>query len=130
MGMTTEPVSHNLPRWTFADRIRKIRREQARLSQAAFAARLGVGDKAYAAWETGSNNPGDIVGIAQRIEHEFGVPAAWTLGLMPDTQPGPRPGGRPDGGHPAGPDPLDELTRAKRRRHARVPHTRGYPKAA
>lgn len=129
MGMTTESVSHNLPRWTFADRIRKVRREMAHLSQAAFANRIGVGDKAYAAWETGSNNPGDIVDVAQRIEQEFGVPAAWTLGLIPDTQPGPRPDGGPAGGHPDH-AALDELTEAKRKRHARVTHTRGYTKAA
>lgn len=127
--MTTEPVSHYLPRWTFADRIRKIRREQA-LSQAAFAARIGVKDKAYAAWETGSNNPGDIVEVARRIEQEFGIPAAWTLGLMPDTQPGPRPDRGPDGGRPRRPrSGLDELTEAKRRR-AGVSGTDRYPNAA
>lgn len=53
------------------------------MSQAEFAAILGVGDKTYSAWESGKNTPqgSKLVPVAQRIELAFKVPAWWTLGL-------------------------------------------------
>jgi transcriptional regulator with XRE-family HTH domain len=119
--MTSESISHHFPRWTFADRLRKVRRE-AGLSQAEFAAQIGVKDKAYGAWEIGANNPSDIVAVAQRIELAFGVPAAWMLGLVADEGAPPPPPERPRGSGNAAPrgdgDRLRQLTEAKRRRHA------------
>lgn len=82
--MTTQPSDPGwrVPEWTFADRLRKIRRETG-LTQAAFAERIGAKDKAYGAWEAGANQPGDIVSVAKRIEMAFRVPATWVLGLGP-----------------------------------------------
>lgn len=81
----------HVPQWTFGDRIRKVRRD-AGLSQEAFANKIGRGDKAVAAWESGRNTPDDIVTVAQRIQLALGVPATWVLGLD-----GQAPNG-PDGG--------------------------------
>lgn len=81
MDMSTQPEQRNwTPEWSFADRLRKIRRE-AHFQQDDFAARLGVNENQYKAWESGRNNPRDIVSIAKRIELLTGVPAQWTLGL-------------------------------------------------
>jgi transcriptional regulator with XRE-family HTH domain len=81
-----------VPTWTFADRIRKARREM-RLSQTAFAERLGVGEKAYASWEAGASRPGKPVEIAERLEQATGWDRAWFLGWLdtPSTPPDPTP---------------------------------------
>lgn len=71
----------SVPAWTFADRIRKARRE-AHLSQAAFAERIGVGRQALASWEAGAARPGDLVEVARAVEREFHFSAAWLLGLV------------------------------------------------
>ena len=76
------------PRWTFGDRVRRIRRDH-KMTQAEFAVRLGVGDRSVAAWESDRNEPEQIVEMARRIEGAFGVPAAWVLGIAE----GPHPGG-------------------------------------
>lgn len=68
------------PAWTFAERIRKIRRD-AGMTQAAFGEALGVKDRSIAAYETGQNKPGDMVAFARKVEDAFGVDPAWTLGL-------------------------------------------------
>src|SRR5438067_254491 len=72
---------NNLPEWNLADRIRKIRRDH-HLTQEAMAQRLGTKAVTLAAWEESRNRPKDVVGLAQTIEREFGVPAAWTLGVL------------------------------------------------
>ena len=36
----------------------------------------------FSAWEAGRSRPHDITEIAQTIERVFGVPAAWTLGVL------------------------------------------------
>ena len=77
-----------MPEWTFGDRIRKIRRE-LRLNQVEFADAIGRGDKAVAAWESGTNAPEDIVSVAKRIQVRFGVSAAWVLGIDPPPPAGP-----------------------------------------
>ena len=79
------------PQWTIADRLRKIRRG-TRMNRHDFAARLGIPEPRYGAWESGRNAPSgpDLVALAKRIEMLTGVPAAWTLGL--ETRNGPRPG--------------------------------------
>lgn len=81
-----------IPEFDLSDRLRRIRRDTG-LTQAAFAQRLGVGDKAYGSWETGTL-PNDIVSIAKRIELAFRVPAAWVLGISTG---GPGPMGDPSG---------------------------------
>ena len=87
--MSTQ-TAMQVPEWTFGDRIRKIRRE-AGLSQGEFADRIERGVKSIAAWESGKNEPGDVVTVAKRIQATFGVRADWTLGLM-DGHPTPGPG--------------------------------------
>ena len=79
-----------VPMWTFAERVRKVRRDQG-LTQAAFAESLAVGEKAYAAWESGKNEPTSIVDIAVKLEQVTGVPRQWFLGWM-DNTPGPNEG--------------------------------------
>ena len=71
----------NLPEWSLADRLRKIRRDR-RLTQDEMAQRLGTKAVTWASWEEGRNRPKDVVHLAQPIEDEFGVPAAWTLGVL------------------------------------------------
>lgn len=95
--MTTQPVSDETPQWTFGDRIRKARRK-AGMTQKQFAEVLGVGEKAYAQWETDANKPGDIVAVAQRVQLLTRIPAAWMLGVE-TAGPGP---GEPGPGLPAG----------------------------
>ena len=93
--MSTHPIDRYFPEWSEADRLRRIRRD-TKLTQAAFAERIGLKVERYAAWESGRNNPParDFVAAAKRIELAFGVAAEWTLGL--DTQNAPRPDG-PEG---------------------------------
>lgn len=86
--MGTVHALQRLPQWTWADRVRKVRRD-AGLSQAELADRLGVTRQAVGLWETGHYEPRDIVRLAQLIEREFGVSAAWMLGLLDG--PGPEP---------------------------------------
>lgn len=81
------------PEFTFGDHMRKIRRDLG-LSQEDFARPLGVPKVTYGAWETGRNQPADVVAVAKRVELAYGVPAWWTLGLNADDR---RPGD-PDGG--------------------------------
>ena len=87
--MSTQTAGR-IPEWTFGDRIRKIRRD-AHLSQGQFAAMIDRGDKAVAAWESGKNEPADIVAVARRIQVALGVRAEWTLGLT-EGPPTPDPG--------------------------------------
>lgn len=70
-----------IPQWTIADRLRKIRRD-SHLSQEDFATLLGVKATTYAAWEVGRNTPERILELAEIVEREFDVPAAWLLGLL------------------------------------------------
>lgn len=74
-------MAHNLPQWTLADRLRKIRRDR-HLTQDQIAAQLGVKPVTWAAWEAGRTRPHDVVELAGLIERTYGVPAAWTLGVL------------------------------------------------
>jgi transcriptional regulator with XRE-family HTH domain len=74
-------ATNKVPGWTFADRIRKVRRELG-MSQADFSEAIGVTRQALASWEAGSAQPGHLVDVARAIEGEFGYSAAWLLGLM------------------------------------------------
>lgn len=75
------------PTWTFADRLRKVRRLLG-LTQNAFAEQLGENRSAYIAWESDLNLPRDLVAVARKVEAASGVPASWMLGLD-DGNPGP-----------------------------------------
>ncbi len=55
------------------------------MSQDEFAEKLGANPGQYRAWESGRNQPRDIVALAKRIEMLTGVPALWTLGLADGT---------------------------------------------
>jgi len=76
-------MTHNpsVPEWNLADRLRKIRRDR-KLTQEQIAAELGIKAVTWSAWEAGRTRPHDITGLAVAIERRYGVPAAWTLGVL------------------------------------------------
>jgi DNA-binding XRE family transcriptional regulator len=83
------PAVARIPGWTFADRLRKIRRDVLGIEQEEMAQRLGMKKPAYAAWESGRNEPRSIVAVAKQIELMSRVPAAWVLGVeSPTPEPG------------------------------------------
>jgi transcriptional regulator with XRE-family HTH domain len=90
--MTSQTQEAWVPQWTFGDRLRKVRREKG-LSQAELALALDVKGPQIASWETGANNPRDIVTVAKRLQLALGVPAEWTLGLDAGSSGPDRPGG-------------------------------------
>ena len=93
--MTTAVNGYRVPEWDFSDRLRKIRREVAHLTQEQMAAELGTTQRAYAAWESGRTKPDDIVAVAKRIGLRWRIPPAWTLGLDDNITPPPNdPGGQ------------------------------------
>jgi DNA-binding XRE family transcriptional regulator len=69
------------PQFNFGDRIRKVRRDVARMSQNEMAAAIGVSQKVYSAWEAGRSRPTDIVAAAKKIEEFTAVSAGWLLGV-------------------------------------------------
>lgn len=80
--METAPTDAEvIPEWSFADRLRKIRREVLALDQAGMARLLGVPQTSYSNWETGRSVPRDLVAVASRVQLASRVPAAWVLGL-------------------------------------------------
>lgn len=89
--MSTQPAAISVE-WTLGDRLRRIRRS-VHMTQDEFAATLGVGGKAYAAWEADRNYPEHVIDLARHVQAVFGVPASWLLGIDEN----PRPVG-PDGG--------------------------------
>lgn len=72
-----------------ADRLRKARKVSG-MTQEQFARALDTTHAAYAAWESGRNQPPEV-SVARAIQRVTGIPAEWTLGLM-DPEP------EPDGG--------------------------------
>ena len=54
------------------------------LTQEQVAAALGVGTKAYGAWEAGLNRPSDVLEVAAGMEKLSGVPRQWFIGWVPD----------------------------------------------
>ena len=85
---TISPMS-DVPQWTLADRLRKIRRDR-HLTQEQIAREIGVKGVTWSAWEAGRTRPHDVVELAGLIERRFGVPAAWTLGVLSQSAPEPR----------------------------------------
>ena len=93
--MTVAMGGNRNPQFDFCDRIRKVRREVAHMTQKEMAHELQVGDKAYEAWEAGRNKPSadDIITVAKLIADRWpGVTASWVLGVE-DPPPPPPPGG-------------------------------------
>lgn len=76
------------PRWEWGDRLRKVRRSIAGLSQAEMAAVIGVKAPTYASWEGGYTQPSLRMAkaVAHRIEAHYPqqVSAAWMLGVADD----------------------------------------------
>lgn len=75
-----------IPRWTFGDRLRKVRQGYGD-SQQVFALHLGVPGGTYASWEADNSKPRDVVAVARRLELMTRVPAAWILGLDEEVVP-------------------------------------------
>lgn len=73
------PARRGIPVWSFADRVRKVRRDM-KVTQAKFAAMLDIGEKRYAAWESGINEPEDLPAICVRLQEVTGWPREWFLG--------------------------------------------------
>lgn len=101
--MSIEPIGVANPSFEFCDRLRKVRRTIAGMSQAEMALKLGVGRQAYAAWESGVSRPTDIVAVARQVANLWPaqVTAAWMLDI--DLPGDPRP--------PIN-EPVDELSNA------------------
>lgn len=114
-----------MPDDTLAARLVLIRHE-LKISQREAADQTGVPYGTWRGMEAGRASR-DLGTHIAKICDTYGYDRAW---LMWGTQPGPRPGGGPDGGHPADSEALDELTRVKRQRHARATHTDQYPNPA
>ncbi len=77
------PLPGRIPQWGLDDRLRKVRRDMG-MTQEQLAEALGVGAKAYGAWEAGTNRPGDVLAVAARMESVSGVPRQWFIGWMED----------------------------------------------
>lgn len=74
-----------LPAWSFADRLRKARREYTSFTQQQMADALEVGLKAYSAWESGKNqHPQNVIEIANKLNELTGIPRTWFLGWEDD----------------------------------------------
>lgn len=84
------PMRLRIPEWTFAERLRKGRRD-ARLSQSEMAERLGVKESTYSAWETGRNTP-DVAKIAPRLEEITHVSRMFFIGWTDPNPTDPNPG--------------------------------------
>lgn len=92
MSSNVIPMPNRIPQWTFAERVRKARRDLG-LGQKDFADRLGIRLSTYSAWETGRNTP-DLAEVAPALESVTGVPRTWFLGWFNDESPRPEgPGG-------------------------------------
>jgi DNA-binding XRE family transcriptional regulator len=80
---TLDDMAHNasVPQWSLADRLRKIRRDRG-LTQEQMAHAVGVNPPTWSAWEANRTRPHDVIELATTIERVFGVPAAWTLGVL------------------------------------------------
>ena len=82
----SEPAGNIVgPQWDWGDRMRKIRRSVAMLSQSEMAKLLGVKTPTYGAWEGGRNAPSLTLAyrVAKILEDAYPgrVSAGWVLGL-------------------------------------------------
>jgi transcriptional regulator with XRE-family HTH domain len=85
------PLNSRVPEWTFAERLRKARRD-LKWTQADMAARLDVKASTYEAWETGRNKP-DVAELAEKLEAVTGITRLWFVGWADSTAPNGGPGG-------------------------------------
>ena len=89
MTSATAAVRAVGPAWSFGDKLRKVRRDIAGMSQTQMADLLAVNPATYSAWEGGRAKPQPRVAeaLAQRLEVRFAgqVSAAWLLGYHPVT---------------------------------------------
>jgi transcriptional regulator with XRE-family HTH domain len=99
MSVNVTRFPRGVPQWSFADRARRVRRDLG-ITQEAMADRLGVGLKAYSAWESGKNTPEDLPQIAVTLEKITGVERGWFLGWLDDDAPPPSTGGADEPGSP------------------------------
>ena len=92
------------PQWSWGDRLRKVRRDVAGMSQADMAQIVGVPTPTYGTWEADRATPQQMVMemVASKIAARFpdGVTAAWLMGYGAD---GPVP--TPPRGEQAGAQP-------------------------
>lgn len=84
------PLNARVPEWTFAERLRKVRRETLRINQEEMAERLNVKRSTYEAWETGRNRP-DVALLSEQLEQITGITRLWFIGWA-DNAPQPGPG--------------------------------------
>ena len=91
------------PRWSWGDRLRKVRRDVAGMQQADMAALVGVPTQTYGTWEANRAIPQRMVMelVSSKIAERFPetVSAAWMMGYGAD---GPLP--TPPNGEVSGPD--------------------------
>ena len=83
MSNNVNPIRPQIPEWSFAERVRKVRRDM-HLTQEQFADLIGVGLKAYSAWESGKNHPANIIELATTLERITGVDRRWFIGWISD----------------------------------------------
>lgn len=86
MSLNVIQFPGRIPVWTFAERARKVRRDLG-YTQEQMSVKLGVGLKAYSAWESGKNTPANLSEIAERFERASGVNRVWFLGWADGPQP-------------------------------------------
>jgi transcriptional regulator with XRE-family HTH domain len=127
--MTTEPAHDYVPQFTLGDRLRRLRRDQ-RLTQGEFAALLGQTDKAYGAWESGTNTPrGDtLLELGHRVDELYGSTARdWLMGWSSSPN-----GPNPPRNFPTAAERAERLEKAaaKNRRVRHTDVTRAYTSAA
>jgi transcriptional regulator with XRE-family HTH domain len=80
------PLRLRVPEWTFAERLRKARRD-LKLTQAHMSAQLDVKPSTYEAWETGRNTP-DVATLAPKLEEITGISRLWFIGWAGDAPTG------------------------------------------
>lgn len=88
MSVATQEYETDPLEFVFADRLRKARRV-ANLSQQQVADALGVKLSRYSGWESGYNQPRELVAVSKRLADVYtdhglnGATAEWFLGLVP-----------------------------------------------
>ena len=83
----------HLGRWVpepdLATKLRAIRRGYGRMigrqiPQREFAQIIKCGDKAYGAWESGANEPSDLIGLAIKLRDSIGLDPTYLVDIESD----------------------------------------------